>query len=152
MTDEAKQVVCDLRYYAKRYANPYCCWTKISGTERLMEQAADMIEKLSSDLETDERQYSRDAFETLVAEGVKLEADRDAWKRRCEAAERDLHGICWCCANAVPLKITPSLISPESHILYTCDEIKKHGVIAGNGQRKCERWEWRGPCAENGVR
>lgn len=152
MTDETKELVCALREYVRLYSIPFCWWRPIDGTEILMDEAAKLIENLCAVLESEGRQYGRDAFETIVAEGVKLEADRDAWKRRAEAAERELFGICWCCANAVPLEITPSSISPESHILYTCDEIKKHGVIAGNGQRKCERWKWRGPCAENGVR
>lgn len=49
--------------------------------------AADMIEELSVELDQDERKYRLDAFETLVAEGVKLKADLDEWKRRAETAQ-----------------------------------------------------------------
>ncbi len=80
MTDEAKRLVAALR-------NSY------GYSERRDNDAADMIEKLSADLESNERQYCRDAFETIVAEGVKLEAERDKWKHRCKSAEQDIETL-----------------------------------------------------------
>lgn len=64
----------------------------------------------------------------------KLACERDQWKARCEAAERDinkvLHGglICSMCNQ---------LACPE----YGNDEVQPH---------YCDKATWRGPCEENG--
>ena len=64
----------------------------------------------------------------------KLACERDQWKARCEAAERDintvLHGglICSMCNQ---------LACPE----YGNDEVQPH---------YCDKATWRGPCEESG--
>lgn len=66
MTDEAKWIVDELREYAKNYAHPYYCGGRLIGdTVRIMEQAANMIEKLSEGLESNEQRHSRDAVPVI---------------------------------------------------------------------------------------
>lgn len=129
MTDKAMQVVRELQNYARQYARGNSLGRAIDGTARIMYMAANLIEKLSAELESDDRQYSRVAFDTIVAEGLKTEADRDAWKHRAEAAERDLTTL---------MKKTE----------WGCN-FCKHRVGA-----ICVSWdeckpEWRGPYKEN---
>lgn len=87
MTDAAKKIVTQLRLYAKQYADPTSFWKVILGTEEILRDAADCIERLSAELESDERQYGRDAFRVIVDEAMKFEQERDAWRLRAEAAE-----------------------------------------------------------------
>lgn len=81
---------------------------------------------------TDETSMIVELFGKVAA----LEADRDAWKRRAEAAERDLGWmlICQTC------KYAPIGESPE------CAECESN--IRNNWRRS--KYAWRGPCAENG--
>lgn len=133
MTDEAKRLVDTLRNSTeccKRYArDPYLALAGI------MALSADMIEKLSADLENNERQ-ARENFEVSSKALANVAADRDAWKRRAEAAERDMGRMipCYTC------KAQPVGEAPE------CD---------GCEAKPSEEWKrshyaWRGPCAENG--
>ncbi len=103
MTDEAKRLVDALREDAE-WAKANEWETPITLGDNLT-AAADMIEKLS--------------------------ADRDAWKRRAEAAERDIRKI------LVSGKLCPFCIKYAAVERCTSEGCMDNAV-------------WRGPCAENG--
>ncbi len=71
------------------------------------------------------------------AEKIKaLSADRDTWKRRCKAAEKDICHHCSTCQY--------------HHIFFngnTYDHecTNPYGVCSNDR----DRWHWRGPCEEN---
>lgn len=65
----------------------------------------------------------------------KLSADRDAWKRRAETAERDMGCMIPC--------TTCRWTAGESEACQTCA-----ASILNNWRRS--NYKWRGPCAENG--
>ncbi len=66
----------------------------------------------------------------------KLSADRDTWKRRCEAAMKELNRIADCesCENWKRSRLTDA-----------CSRCVKIGSIEGK-----HNYIWRGPCGENG--
>jgi hypothetical protein len=76
------------------------------------------------------------AFNPLQAEVKRLTSDRDAWRRRAEAAIEQLCGNCRSCAKASPSAI-------GNHTLYTCPKFKVGGIA-----NSCPEWEWRGPEVE----
>ncbi len=130
MEDAVKQLCKDLRAHGVNNG------ASLGMHMGICDMAADMLEKLSADLESDERKYARDAFDLLVAEGVKLEADRDAWKRRAEAAERDMGCM-------IPCKVCKHVPAGEAPECQTCA-----ASILNDWRRS--NYAWRGPCAENG--
>lgn len=138
MTEEAKIVVAVLR--------DRTCLIDFG----VAAHAADLIEKLSADLESEERRYGRDAFATLADEGVRLEAMRDAWKRRAKALERELRGECWCCKHARKIELEDMRSVMTRFICEYAGKRAKPVDIADTGLADCKDWEWRGPCAENG--
>lgn len=135
MTDEAKKIVTQLRLYAKQYADPTSFWKVILGTEEILRGAADFIERLSAESESDERRYGRDAFRAIVDEAMKFEQERDAWRFRAEAAERDMGYLIPC----VTCKHDPD----KSQVCGDCC-----ASILNNWRRS--QYAWRGPCKENG--
>lgn len=74
-------------------------------------------------------------------EGVEMNIDSDTWKRRAEAAERDLQGVCWSCAHAFDYEVLPGCTAYQCNYDNGADRVTK---------RYCKNWQWRGPCAENG--
>ncbi len=114
---------------------------------------------------TDETSMIVELFGKVAA----LEADRDAWKRRAEAMECDLHisinhldNRCELCDHNQPCGegICPQYIggvgvtghpdwewSCMGFEFGTCPALVNtpcQGCVLGN------HWQWRGPCAENG--
>lgn len=63
--------------------------------------------------------------------------DRDAWKRRAEAAERDIEHCCATC---------------QYHHLFFDGYLSANDCTNPDGgcTNNYDRWKWRGPCAENG--
>ena len=59
-------------------------------------------------------------------------------KRQRDALMSEVAGHCWACKNAKPSEIGRSL--------FTCEFLPSVGMI----RSKCEHWEWRGLCKENG--
>lgn len=108
MKDDAKKMASVVR----KYADTDAIWAKIGdGRVHPLEYAAEMIENLSGKCEG-------------------LEKDRDAWKRRCEAAERDIR----------------SMLRGNGSCMYC-------GKFGTDGCSWKDCWnavEWRGPCKENG--
>ncbi len=83
---------------------------------------------------TDETSMIVELFGKVAA----LEKDRDAWKRRAEAAERDL-------GYMIPCETCKEQPLSEKEACNTC-------VIHNDGWHDMRRsnYAWRGPCAENG--
>lgn len=81
---------------------------------------------------TDETSMIVELFGKVAA----LEADRDAWKRRAEAAERDL-GTVLPCMSCKEYRTGENL---------ACDTCEASDL---NDWHKCS-YVWRGPCEENG--
>lgn len=76
MTDEVKSIIGRLRDYIRRYADPTSFANPIKGTAEILREAADLIEKLSSEpdcvkaelaLETAEKASDRDKLLNLLA-------------------------------------------------------------------------------------
>ncbi len=96
----------------------------------LYRHAADQIESLTAELETTRHQLEQ------------TKQKRDAWKLRAEAAVQELQGACWCCVHGMGYEVLPGCVA------YQCNY---HDSKPDRTYRyKCEDWEWRGPCAENG--
>lgn len=87
--------------------------------------AADQLELLTAELETTRLQLKR------------AEQERNAWKLRAEAAERDIDHCCSTC---------------QYHYVFFNGCTPDHDCTNPDGgcTNNCDRWHWRGPCAENG--
>ena len=132
MTEEARQIIRSIRHFedAYRYSiNGEVLDMSCGDFEKLMTDAADLIEQLSADLESNERQ-ARENFGVSSQAIAKVEAKCDALKRRCEAAERDIR----------------SMLRGNGSCMYC-------GKFGTDGCSWKDCWnavEWRGPCKENG--
>lgn len=137
MMDEAKKIVTQLRLYAKQYADPTSFWKVILGTEEILRDAADCIERLLAELESDERQYGRDAYRVVVDEAMKFEQERDAWQRRAKAVERDINRCCSTC---------------RYYFVFFNGSTPDHDCTNPDGgcSNNYDRWQWRGSFPENG--
>ncbi len=82
---------------------------------------------------TDETSMIVELFGKVAA----LEKDRDAWKRRAEAAERDLGALrpCYCC---------------EHYRKELAESGREFDPVCREKCIRASEWAWRGPCAENG--
>lgn len=74
----------------------------------------------------------------LVAASVVLEEVA----RERDAAIEDIRGRCYACANARSHEKHPNL--------NTCEYLSAAVAVGGYGKTKCDKWQWRGNCAENG--
>lgn len=74
-----------------------------------------------------------DLIEQLTAELEQVRRERDA-------AVEDLRGRCYACANARSHKKYPNL--------KTCEYFSI--AVGGYEITRCDKWQWRSPCAENG--
>lgn len=145
MTKEVKKLVESLREDAE-WARANEWETPITLGDNLT-AAADMIEKLSADLETTCHQLEQvkqeceakmiDLFNVSSKTTVKLAADRDTWKLRAKAAEWDIDHCCSTC---------------QYHYVFFNGCTPDHDCTNPDGgcTNNCDRWHWRGPCAENG--
>lgn len=145
MTDDAKRLVETLQNNDEWYKR-YARGSYLARSG-IMALSADMIEKLS--------------------------ADRDAWKRRCEAAEWDLRSavrgtdVCRLCAHYHPCgkDVCPQYISGSGatgwngkehpDLRWACVDFDADDCPAWKNTpcHECDsvnHWQWRGPCAENG--
>lgn len=85
----------------------------------------------------------------------KLSADRDAWQRRCEAAERDIRGLIksidcacdFCTHHRVCKGCENEKTCSKAFEFCTCPAMKDTPC---NGCNFENNFQWRGPCAENG--
>lgn len=156
MTEEAKRLVKALR-------NSY------GYSERRDQEAADMIESLSTRLE-----YTQGLFDFEKEQLDKVFNVINIWKHRAEAAERDLHSIirqaddgCNLCRHYQPCmgKDCPKYISGKGatdeggmeypNFPWTCEEFDfgTCPLLENTPCNGCDfenHWEWRGPCEENG--
>lgn len=80
---------------------------------------------------TDETLHFADVIDRMEAALINLTVDRDAWKRRAEAAIHDIPTCCALCKYETEEECT----NPNE-----CCNIS--GINTG--------WVWRGPCAKNG--
>ena len=69
---------------------------------------------------------------------ARLTAELETVKRQRDGLMSEVAGHCWACKNAK--------LSEISRSLFTCEFTSSVGMI----HSKCEHWEWRGLCAENG--
>ena len=135
MTDEVKQSYEWLLNLAsgKGFAS------YLIGAPEAAKQAADLIEKLSADLESNEGQRAREIFEISSKAIAKVEAKCDEWKRRCEAAEQDITRCCGTC-----------LYHHEAYNGFQYDHYCESPNGCSNVSGVNTGWKWRGPCEENG--
>lgn len=155
MTGEQVHVVESLRKTAKIIDEYYGTY----GQRGCIEEAADMIERLSADLDAAKAENERirqthvrhGAYQMEIEKNRAMENDLinyemnlkrmedklEQVKRERDAAVKDIPHDCYYCSNFVPgikamckcgCEITPLSIYPHD---------------------KC-KWQWRGPCAENG--
>lgn len=82
-------------------------------------------------------EYFIQAIESLLNEHESLKKERDEWKARCEAAERDIEHCCETC---------------QYHHVYFDGYLSANDCTNLDGEclNNYDRWNWRGPCAENG--
>lgn len=102
-------------------------------------KAADLIEQLTAELEQAERE--RDGLSIMLTSATSA---FETVKRERDAAIEDMRGRCYACANARPHEKYPNM--------HTCEHIRIRAAVAvgGYGKTKCDKWQWRGVCAENG--
>lgn len=84
---------------------------------------------MAEKLDREERKYRLDAFETLVAEGVKLKADLDEWKRRADAAP-------------VWISVKDRLPNPGERVLATDGAFVGTAFTRANGWMRYEGIDW----------
>lgn len=120
MTEEVKKLVESLREDAE-WAQANEWETPITLGDNLT-AAADMIEKLSTDLETTCHRLARSMQE------------QDDWKLRAKAAEHDMRKAIM--GTGSPCKSCKYPIQDDAPC-SVCDCVS--------------HWQWRGPCAENRV-
>ena len=79
-----------------------------------------------------EKKMMQRRIDNLIERLEKVERER-------KALLKEVNGFCWSCKNKKPSKV--------SHNLSICEFFPKSlGMI----RAKCEHWEWRGLCKENG--
>lgn len=157
MTDEAKRIVDELRRYASAHSDTtYGVFKYVVGTDEILREAANLIEKLSVALDrvTEDDNFQRKCVGDLYAQMNQLIHQRDSWRRRAEAAERDLHSAitadvgCALCAHRHECNGCDNEgICTKQFEFGTCPAMKDTPC---NGCDFENHWRWRGPCAENG--
>lgn len=74
----------------------------------------------------------------LIAASIELEEVA----RERDAAIEEMRGRCYACANAKPHE--------KYQNFNTCAHLSAAVAVGGYGKTRCDKWQWRGVCAENG--
>jgi len=131
MTDEARHLVAMLHAWHNALNN----LGKSGGAVDELIRAADLIEEMSAKAEEDQTVIA--GFEIMLSSA---KSAAETWKRRAEAAERDINKVS---------KYYPCAVCKHWH-LGGCKLAADLDEPNWRCNRDTNRFEWRGLCAENG--
>lgn len=102
--------------------------------------AANTIRRLDRELEEARKKLKSCFVEETIMKGEELILRRTpvGWKKRAEAMERELRGVCWCCAN---------LGTQDCKYNKYNDQSGETELMANPG---CKDWRWKEPEEKNG--